>query len=363
LHQPQQKGISVKAVVYRGPQQVNCEEVPYPELTPDGVILKVMACGICGGDLRAYKHGIRIKKDFQILGHEISGVVHEVGSAVTDYRVGDRLAVAADISCHDCYYCKNALFNLCENWQLLGAHYPGGMAEYMLLTNDLLKRGIVHRIPDTLSDLRSALAEPMSSVLWAQEMMSVQPGETVVIFGDGPIGALHVQVALARSAKPIMIGITGDRLDMFKDEARGLGAWRVFDNLTQDVIAEVKAITEGRGADVAICANPVKSTQAQAVNIVRKRGRVGLFGGLPKTDPMTELDSNRIHYDELSVIGNFSYHPDTHATALDLLDRNIIDANKIITASYPLDKVTDAFQAMMTGKELKIVLTPHGAID
>ncbi len=352
----------MKAVVFRGAGRIACEDVPYPDLPPNGVILKVTACGICGGDLRAYKHGLRTEREWQILGHEISGVVAEVGADVHDYKVGDRLAVAADVSCHACFYCKRAYFNLCEDWKLIGLDYPGGMAEYMLLPEAILRRGIVHRIPASLSDQRSALAEPASSVIWAQKDLDVQPGDVVAIIGDGPIGALHAQVARLRGAKPVMIGITGPRLDMFINNPR-LGAWHVLDNLTQDVIAEVKALTGGRGADVAIVANPFKETQAQAVNMVRKRGRVGLFGGLPKDDPITQLDSNRIHYDELLVMGNFSYHPDIHADALDLLDRGLIDADQIITATYPLEDVHAAFEDAMQGTALKVVLAPHGKLD
>lgn len=352
----------MKAVVFRGPGKIACEEVPYPDLPPDGVILKVTACGICGGDLRAYKHGLRDERNAQILGHEISGMVVEVGRKVHDYQVADRLAVAADVSCHKCYYCKRAYFNLCEDWKLIGLDFPGGMAEYMQLPAAILRRGIVHRIPDSLSDRRSVLAEPSSSVIWAQKHLDVQPGEIVAILGDGPIGALHVQVARLRGARAIMIGIAGPRLDMFKDNP-ALGAWRVLDNLTQDVVTEVRALTDGRGADVAVVANPFKETQAQAVNMVRKRGRVGLFGGLPKNDPITQLDSNRIHYNELLVMGNFSYHPGIHADALDLLDRGLIDADQIITATYPLEDVQAAFEVAMQGNALKVVLVPHGDLD
>jgi L-iditol 2-dehydrogenase len=347
----------VKAVVYRGPGRVACEEMPYPDLPPDGLILKVSACGICGGDLRVYRHGLRADKDWQILGHEIAGVVAEVGRNVTDYHAGDRLAVAADVSCHECYYCKRALYNLCENWKLLGLDYAGGMADYLQLSEPILRRGIVHRTPDGLSDVHAALAEPASSVLWAQQTLCIEPGEVVAIFGDGPIGALHVQVARLRGAKPIMIGITGGRLDMFLQ--RDFGTWQVLNNATQDVIAEIRALTDGRGADAAIVAAPVKSVQAQALTAVRKRGRIGLFGGLPKDDPITQLDSNRIHYNEISVVGNFSYHPRMHAIALDLLDRGLIEADKVITATYPLEQVMDAFGAAMNAAELKVVLTPH----
>ena len=347
----------MKAVVYRGPGQIACEEMPDPQLPPDGLILKVTACGICGGDLRAYKHGLRADKAWQILGHEIAGVVSEVGREVSDYRPGDRLAVAADVSCHRCYYCQHALYNLCENWKLVGLDYAGGMADYMLLSEPILRRGIVHRTPSNLPDIHATLAEPMSSVLWAQQTLNVQPGEVVVIFGDGPIGALHAQVARLRGAKPIVVGITGGRLDMFL--YRDLGTWHVLNNETQDVISEVQRLTDGRGADVAIVAAPVKSVQAQALEIVRKRGRVGLFGGLPKNDSFVPLDTNHIHYNEISVIGNFSYHPHMHAIALDLLSRGKIEAEKIITATYPLEQVVEAFSAAMNSTELKVVLVPN----
>ncbi len=345
----------MKAVVYRGPGKVTCEDVEMPSLTPDGLLLKVTACGICGSDLRTYRHGMRLDLDYQILGHEISGVVHEVGPQVSAYQPGDRLAIAADVSCGQCYYCKKGYYNLCENWRLIGTHLPGGMAEYMLLTHEMLTHGIVHRIPDTLADLPSALAEPSSSVIWAQQMLSIEPGEVVVIFGDGPIGALHVQVAQARGAKPILIGRTGERLEMFKN--RPLGAWHVFNNDTQDVIAEVRKLTDGRGADAAIVAAPAKSAQAQAVHIVRKRGRVALFGGLPKHDPLVELDTNRVHYEEITVVGTFSYHPDVHAVALDLLDRRLIKADEIITATYPLQDAAAAFQDALNSTALKVVFT------
>lgn len=346
----------MKAVVYRGPGLLACEQLPDPELPSDGVILKVEACGICGSDIRTFKHGMRGDKEWQILGHEIAGVVAEVGKHVHDYKVGDRLAVAADVACHRCYYCQHALYNLCENWQLLGRDYPGGLAEYMQMPEAILRRGIVHRTPDGLSSVKAALAEPASSVIASQQALNIQPGEVVVIFGDGPIGALHVQVAKAHGAKPIMVGLTGGRLDLFLQH--DFGTWKVFANDKVDIISEIRQLTEGRGADAAIIACPAKSAQAQAVELIRKRGRIALFGGLPKDDPITNLDSNRIHYNELSIIGTFSYHPHIHQVALDLIARNLIEADKIITATYPLDQAPEAFQAAMNATALKVILTP-----
>lgn len=333
------------------------EEVPYPALAADGLILKVEACGICGSDLRTLQHGLRFAREWQILGHEVAGVVAEVGSEVHDYQVGERLAVAADVHCGYCDYCRRALYNLCDDWQVIGAHYAGGMAEYMALPADILRRGIVHRIPAGLSSIHAALAEPASSVLAALHEVGVEVGEVVAIIGNGPMGCLLVQAAQARGARAILIGRRAERLAA----AAGLGAWHLIDSSQVDPVAEVRALTEGRGADVAIVACASKEAQAQAVGMVRKRGRVVLFGGLPKDDPMTALDSNAIHYGELRVLGAFSYHPSYHRLALDLIAQGRIEAAKIITSTYPLARIGEALVAARSASELKVVIIPGGS--
>ncbi len=345
----------MKAAIFRGPGQLAVEEIAYPELPPDGLILQVKACGICGSDLRAYQHGLRFDREWQILGHEIAGVVAEVGRDVPDYQVGERLAIAADVHCQQCYYCRRALYNLCENWQVIGAHYAGGMAEYMQVPEAILRRGMVHRMPEGLSFVAATVAEPASSVLASQHEIAVDLGETVVVIGDGPVGCLHVQVARARGARPILIGRRAERLRL----AERIGAWRIIDARQADTVAAVRALTEGRGADVAIVACASKEAQADAVNMVRKRGRVVLFGGLPKSDPITQLDSNRIHYDELHIYGAFSYHPRYHRMALDLLARGQIETDKIVTATYPLVRAVAAFEVALSRAELKVVLTAN----
>jgi L-iditol 2-dehydrogenase len=130
----------------------------------------------------------------------------------------------------------------------------------------------------------------------------------------------------------------------------------VLDPVTQDVAAEVRAFTIGLGADSAICANPVAATHQQAVEAVRKRGTVVLFGGLPKAAPMTALDANRVHYDEIRVIGTFSYHPDYHARALRLLERGQLDPDAIITHTYTLDQADDVFRTVAAGEALKVMV-------
>jgi L-iditol 2-dehydrogenase len=346
----------MRAVVVRGPGHLAVEEVPYPELPPDGLILEIKACGICGGDLRTWQGGLRTGgAEWQILGHELNGIVAEVGSEVHDYQVGDRLAVAADVSCHDCYYCDRALYNLCENWKLLGAHYPGGMADYMRLPFDILRHGIVHRIPDGLEHIPAALAEPMSSVIASQHNINVDLGENVLIIGAGPIGCLHIEIAKARGAHPIIVELVEERLAYA--ESLGVKA-AIKGGDDEQVLEQVRALTGGYGADVAITAAPSKYPQALAVRAVRKRGRVVLFGGLPKQNPITELDSNIIHYNELRIFGAFSYHPRFHQIALEMLADGQIQVDKIITNTYPIERALDAFEALKAGKEVKAVITP-----
>jgi L-iditol 2-dehydrogenase len=288
-------------------------------------------------------------------GHEIAGVVVEVGARVTRYRVGDRLAVAPDIHCGHCYYCRHEMYNLCDTLHFLGVTpgYPGGFAEQLLLTGEVLANGIVHPMPEGLSFLDAALAEPSSSVLATHNKAGTNLEDVVVVIGAGPTGCLHVVVSKARGARVIVSQRSAPRREM----ARRFGPEAVVDPTSGDLGAVVRELTGGLGASIVICANPVAATQAQAVEIARKGGRVVLFGGLPKADPMTTLDSNLIHYGEIEVVGAFSYHPTMHQLALDLLARKVIPAELLVTHTFSLDEVAEAFETAASGQGLKVVVT------
>jgi L-iditol 2-dehydrogenase len=182
-------------------------------------------------------------------------------------------------------------------------------------------------------------------------------GDTVLVMGAGPIGCLHTAIAHLRGARVILSEPNALRRQMaapFRPEL-------VLDPTTQDVVAEVKAFTGGLGADSAICANPVAATHQQAVDAVRKKGVVVLFGGLPKAAPMTELHANRIHYDEIRVVGSFSYHPDYHRQALQLLERGQVEAGMIITHTYTLEEIDEVFHTVAAGEALKVMVDITGA--
>ena len=348
----------MKAAFLTDPKQLEIREIDDPPLPDDGLILSVVACGVCGSDLRRWKEGPPEGVGGAIPGHEVAGVVEAVGAAVTDYAPGDRLALAPDVHCSDCYYCQRGLTNLCENLEFVGITptYPGGFAERMAVPGRVLRRGIVHRVPEGLSLFHAALSEPCSSVLAAHKRACTGVEDTVVVMGAGPIGCLHVALAKARGARTII----SEPVDVRRAMARRFGPDAVVDPFNEDLGACVRELTDGVGADIVICANPVAATQTQAVEIVRKRGRVVLFGGLPKANPMTTLDGNRIHYDEIEVVGAFSYPPTTHALALDVLDRGLIPAEEIITDTFPLDRVQEAFETAASGGALKILITTEG---
>lgn len=343
----------MKSAFLVGKQRLEIKDIEKPHVGSKDVLLDVRACGVCGSDLRRWKEG---PDEIYTPGHEVSGVVVEIGDQVTRYQVGDRLAIAPDIHCGECFYCQHALYNLCDNLHFLGITpgYPGGLAEKILLTEEVLQLGVVHKIPDGLSYEHAAVSEPCSSVLASHDRVRTSLGDVVVVMGAGPIGCIHMAVAHARGAKVII----SEPSDVRRELAEAFDPDSIVNPFEEDLDKIVRQMTDGRGADVVICANPVPATQTQAIEIVRKRGKVVLFGGLPKSNHMVPYDGNLIHYNEIEVVGSFSYHPDYHALALDALQRGIIPADKLITATFPLDEVNQAFIMASDGNALKVLVTP-----
>ncbi len=344
---------TMKAAVFEAPERMVVRQVELAPCGPDDVVMKTHACGICGSDVRNFRSGLKGDVGPQVMGHEFTGVVTEAGRNVRRLAPGDRVAVAPDVSCGSCYYCKRNLVNLCLEHRMVGTHWPGGFAEYVHLPQVVLERGMVHRIPDGVSLEAAALSEPASSVIAAQENAGVGLGDTVLIIGDGPIGCLHTEIARARGAERILLaGLT--RLE----EARRFGPDLLIDAGTQDTVQETRAATGGLGADVVIVANPVAATQAQAVRAVRKRGRVVLFGGLPKASPETTLDGNLIHYGEIVVMGAFSYPAYVHEKALAAIAAGQIHPEKYFNLVVSLDDIVQGFRAAAEGRALKVLVKP-----
>ncbi len=345
----------MRAAFLTGPKTVELRDVPEPAAPAGGLVLDVRACGICGSDLRRWKEGPPQGVDGVIPGHEVGGVVTAVGQGQTRYVLGDHLAIAPDVHCGRCYYCRRGLYNLCNDLRFVGIHpeFPGGLAEKLVLTEEVLVNGIVHPMPAGMSFVAGSLAEPGCSVLACHERAGTGLGDTVLVMGAGPIGCLHIVIAKARGAAVIVSEPSAARRRL----AERFVPQAVVDPMNEDLKARVHEMTGGVGADIVICANPVAQTQTEAIEVVRKRGKVILFGGLPKANPMVTLDSNRIHYGEIEVWGSFSYHPTIHERALDLIHRGIIPVDLLVTHTFSLDEADRAFEAAATGEALKVVVT------
>ena len=346
----------MKAGFLVGERTYEVREMPEPSAPADGLVIKVGACGVCGSDIRRWKEGPPKGTDAILAGHEVAGEVVDVGRSVTQFKIGDKLAVAPDIHCGWCWYCQRGKYNLCDNLRLVGITpgYPGGFAEKMVITREILVNGIVHRMPNDMSFREGALAEPLSSVTASQRQAGISIDDVVVIMGAGPIGCLHIALAKARGARVIVSQPSETRrklAERFEPDV-------IINPHEQDLVAAIRDFTNGLGASVTICCNPVAATQTQAVLLTRKGGRILLFGGLPKANPMTTLDGNIIHYGEKIVQGSFSYHPTMHEAAVDLVYRKVIKADQFITDAFPLEDIGKAFESAGSGRGLKVIVEP-----
>ena len=343
----------MKAAVFVGPEKILIENIDKPECDNGSIIVRVEACGICGSDIRNFHRGLRYGIKNQVMGHEISGIVEELGNAVNCFKTGDRVAIASDIGCGKCYYCLSGHINLCVNHRMVGSHIPGGFAEYIKITPELLRSGMMHKIPEGMTFEEATLAEPLSAVINVQKESHIGLGDTVLIFGDGPIGCMHLEIARAGGAdRIIMVGLNKLSLAAVFNPEYLLDAGKI------DPVKKTLEITGGIGADVAICANPVAQTQEQAIESVRKKGRVIFFGGLPEKNPFSVINSNLIHYNEISVVGSFSSPSHTKKLALEAIKKKKISPEKYINKIVNLDSIVEGFEAAEKGSALKVIVKP-----
>ncbi|MEM1552411.1 MAG: alcohol dehydrogenase catalytic domain-containing protein [Candidatus Bathyarchaeia archaeon] len=349
----------MKAAVLYGPRDLRIVEDVTPDPKDTQILLKIEACGICGSDIRMWREGPPSGKGNIVLGHEIAASVLYTGAKIrTQWREGMRLAIAADVNCDSCYYCKRGLYNLCENKKIIGRDLPGGLADVMVLEDDVLQHGIMHLIPEGVTASEAAMAEPLASVVHLQKQLNIQPGTVVVVFGAGPIGCLHVELAKLQGAEVVLLEVDGNRLEYVKNITPADYFAKPCKTEIRELIQEV---TQGVGADVAIVACSSADAQALAVELVRKRGIVVFFGGLSPTAPLTTLNANVVHYREIQIMGAFSYCPWDHELALQLIASRKIFVKKYIT-EYSLHEVPKVFSLLSDSvkgaKIIKAVIIP-----
>jgi len=346
----------MKAVVVEAPLKFSVQQVPRPALPVDGLLVKVEACGLCGSDLRTLRSGHRHITFPWTIGHELCATVVGKGDACTgSWRVGDRLAIGPLAYCGECDFCKDGRYELCENQRELGQHWPGGLAEYAAIPAACIAHGNIQRVPDGMESVHAAVIEPISSCVNAQGKAQVSLGDTVVIFGSGPIGCIHIALAKARGAfRVFVIDIDETRLRM----AAAFEPDGIIDASRSNPVEAIAALTAGKGADVVIVATPAPVATVQAVEMARKGGRIVQFGGMPQHDSKPGIDMNLVHYRGLTIIGTSTFGPKHNMTALRLIEAGLIPVKKLVTHVFPLDDFVEGANLALAGKVLKGVFIP-----
>ncbi|HEV7189431.1 MAG TPA: zinc-binding dehydrogenase, partial [Blastococcus sp.] len=290
------------------------------------------------------------------MGHEVAGEVVEVGADVSGWSAGDRVQVIAAVPDGECYECRKGWMAVCQNQTSIGYQYDGGFAEYMIVPPQVLKVDGLNRIPDGIGFDEASVAEPFACAINAQELISVGDGDTVVVFGAGPIGCIHIRLARANGASRVfLIDVNAERLKMSADAVQ---PDEVINGSEVDVVERVKELTGGRGADVVITATAANIAQEQAIAMAARRGRISFFGGLPKTNPYITCDSNLVHYRELMIMGANGSAPEHNKRALEYIASGKVPVKDLITARLPLERALEAFDIVAKGEAIKVTIEP-----
>jgi L-iditol 2-dehydrogenase len=337
------------------PEDLRIEDTPAPEARPGEIVIRVRSCSTCGTDAKIFHHGHHHISLPRVLGHEVAGEIVEVGNGVDGFGVGDRVQVIAAIPCGECFFCRRGQETVCENLESIGYQYDGGFAEFMRVPRKVLDRDGLNRVPDHVPFEAASLTEPLACVLNGQEIAQVGTGDVVAVLGAGPIGCLHVRLARARGASSIILADVNERRLELSVRAR---PDIVIDSAKEDAVDAVRKATDGRGADVVITATGAGAAQEQALEMASARGRISLFGGLPRDNSVIRFDSNLVHYRELIVVGAYGSAPRHNRAALELISTGAVEVEDLITHRVPLDRVRDAIDIVTSGEGLKVVVEP-----
>jgi L-iditol 2-dehydrogenase len=287
--------------VYRGVNDVRVETIAVPEIGAGEVLMKIHTCGICGTDLKKIHTGSHDAP--RVFGHEMAGTVVQVGAGVDGFVVGDRVMAYHHIPCGECYYCRKQTFAQCEVYKKVGctagfAPSGGGFAEYIRVMDWIVRRGLV-KIPDDVPFEQAAFIEPVNTCYKAVQLLGLQPDETVLVIGQGPIGILLAALARKTGARVLTSDLHAERHAV----AAKFGLEHRLD-ARGDVVAAAKAATEGRGADVALLAVGGDALIRVAMDAIRSGGRVMLFAATQHGE--APFDPAAVCMDEKTLMGSYS---------------------------------------------------------
>jgi L-iditol 2-dehydrogenase len=348
---------TMRAVVYRGPNDLRVETVPVPSIRPGEVLVKVAVCGVCPTDIKKIHFGTVPPP--RIFGHETAGTIVRLGAKVRSFKAGDRVALHHHVPCGECHACRHRAFAQCEQYKRTGitaGFEPagGGYAEYVRVMEFVLP-GVV-KIPAGNSFLEGAMLEPVNTVLKAVKRLALLPGDTVLVAGQGPIGLLFTRLLTLRGMNVLATDLWPSRLQM----ARDFGASTPGEKLDDSV----KRLTRGCGLDAAVIAVPRDEVVFQAQRLVRGGGQVLLFSHTRRGN-RTAVDLATVCVDEKDFIGSYSADYTLQNEVARLVFSRELDAHRLVTHQFPLEQTAAAvaLASKPTADSLKVVVlaSPGGS--
>lgn len=341
------------AAVLYGKEDLRIERTPLPVAGPGEVIVRVRAALTCGTDVKVFRRGYhaRMLKPPTLFGHELAGEVHEVGSGVSAFRPGMRVVALNSAPCGNCFWCKQGQENLCEDLKFNNGAY----AEYIRVPARIVEKNML-AIPDELAFEHAALTEPLACVVRGLEETGARPGDTVAVIGAGPIGLMFLRLAELEGMETIAVVKRQEQAD----RAISFGAKQaVIVDPGADTVERVREVTpEGRGADVVMDAAATPRTWRWAVEMVRRGGVVNFFGGCA-AGAVVELDTDRLHYGNLTLKASFHHTPRAGRKAFELIRSGRFDASGFITSTEPLGKLEMVLRREMNhSADIKVAIVP-----
>lgn len=352
----------MRAAVYRGESQVSVDEVATPVIGEGEILIRVEACGVCHTDLKKIEYNLLTPP--RIYGHETAGVVAATGSRVTKFQPGDRVIVFHHIPCGECFYCARKLYAQCAVYKKVGVTAGfepagGGFAQYVRVMDWIVERG-VEKIPDGVSFEVASFVEPVNTCVKAVDQCNPQPGDVVLVQGQGPIGLIFTMLLKLRGCTVVATDTIPMRLDL----SRQSGAQVAADPRTTDVAATLRELTEGRGADMVFVATNVKGLVEEALASSRPGAKIMLFAQTSDKERI-ELSGASICVGERMLLGSYSASVDIQKLGVDLVFGGKLPLHLLISHRVPLDKIAFAFRLATHPGEfpgespLKIIVSPQ----
>jgi L-iditol 2-dehydrogenase len=343
----------MKAAVLHGREDVRIERVPVPALAVGEVLLRNHVALTCGTDVKVFRRGYHARMIVPpaIFGHEVSGVVEEIGAEVECVKPGAAVVVANSAPCGVCEYCRNGRPNLCDDLLF----WNGAYAEYSRIPARLVRANLVLH-PAGLTHRQAAMVEPLACAVRGIEACAIERAQTVAVIGVGALGLMLVALAHRSGATVVALGRNRDRLL----RARVLGADDTVSTHDEpDLVSALRRRSrDGRGPEIVIETAGTRETAEAAIRALRKGGLVNLFAGCP-ADTCLTMDASRFHYDELTVKSTFHHTPTSVRQALGLITRGEVDPEAFITDEASLDQVPEVFRRLAQAADgLKTAIMP-----